>query len=102
MRDARHDLTERGVDVLGISPDQPEQQKKFDLKYQLGFPLLADAQNKIAKAYGVWGEKKMYGKTFMGIIRSALLIDAAGRIEKTWYKVSPKDTMPKLWQHLNQ
>jgi peroxiredoxin Q/BCP len=82
--------------MLGISPDLPAQQKKFDEKYALGFPLLSDADHRIASAYGVWGEKKMFGKTLEGVIRSAFLIDEAGRIVEAWYRISPKETVPKL------
>jgi peroxiredoxin Q/BCP len=100
VRDALPDLESRGVAVLGISPDAPEVQKKFDRKFDLGFHLLSDADHKIATAYGVWGEKKMYGKTFMGIIRSAFLIDEKGKIAAAWYKISPKNTVPELMQAL--
>jgi peroxiredoxin Q/BCP len=75
-----------------MSPDKPSAQSKFDEKYGLGFPLLADEDHAVAEAYGVWGEKSMYGKKYMGIVRSALLIDEQGKIEHAWYKVSPKDT----------
>ncbi len=82
--------------VLGISPDKPEKQAKFDTKYGLGFPLLADEDHEVAEAYGVWGEKSMYGKKYMGIVRSAFLIDEKGVLEDVWYKVSPKDTPANL------
>ena len=82
--------------ILGISPDKPEKQKKFDEKYSLGFPLLADEDHAIAEKYGVWGEKKNYGRTYMGIIRSAFLIDETGKLQEVWYKISPKDTPTKL------
>ena len=82
--------------VIGISPDPPKRQAKFDEKYSLGFPLLADEDHAVAEAYGVWGEKKNYGRTYMGIIRSAFLIDEKGKIEQAWYKVSPKDTAANL------
>jgi peroxiredoxin Q/BCP len=82
--------------VLGISPDAPARQAKFDQKYGLGFPLLADEDHSVAEAYGVWGEKSNYGRTYMGIIRSAFLIDEKGKLAKVWYKVSPKDTAPNL------
>ncbi len=78
--------------IVGISPDPSVKQKKFDTKYLLGFPLLADTEHVVAEAYGVWKEKSMYGKKYMGIERSAFLIDEKGRISHTWYKVSPKDT----------
>ena len=100
MRDALPKLAESGVSALGISPDQPAQQKKFDDKYALGFPLLCDADHNIAGAYGVWGEKKMYGKTYEGIIRSAFLIDEKGKILNAWYKISPKETVPELMRAL--
>ena len=94
VRDAREDLASLGVDVLGISPDRPDAQSRFDEKYGLGFPLLSDPDHAVAEAYGVWGEKKNYGRTYMGIIRSSFLIDGEGRIERAWYKVSPATTVP--------
>jgi peroxiredoxin Q/BCP len=100
VRDAKDDLADMGVAALGISPDPPQQQKKFDEKYGLGFPLLADTDHKVADAYGVWGEKSMYGKKYEGIIRSSFLIDEEGKISQTWYKVSPKDTVPQARQAL--
>ncbi|OPL17287.1 MAG: thioredoxin peroxidase [delta proteobacterium ML8_D] len=100
MRDALPDLERIGVMAVGISPDPSDVQKKFDQKFNLGFPLLSDADHKIATAYGVWGEKKMYGKSFMGIIRSAFLIDAEGNISASWYKISPKNTVPELMKAL--
>jgi peroxiredoxin Q/BCP len=86
--------------IIGISPDKPEKQAKFDQKYSLGFPLLADTEHAVAEAYGVWAEKKNYGKTYMGIVRSAFLIDETGRLEQVWYKISPKDTPAKLLEAL--
>jgi peroxiredoxin Q/BCP len=86
--------------VIGISPDPPKRQAKFDEKYGLGFPLLADEDHAVAEAYDVWGEKKNYGKTYMGIIRSAFLIDEKGKVEHAWYKVSPKDTAGNLLKAL--
>ncbi len=100
MRDALPDLERRDVTALGISPDPPEQQKKFDEKFGLGFALLSDLDHRIAESYGVWGEKKMYGKTFMGIVRSAFLVDEKGNIEAAWYKISPKETVPALMKAL--
>ncbi len=96
MRDALTELGARNVAAIGISPDTPLIQKKFDDKYHLGFPLLSDSDHKVAEAYGVWGEKKMYGKSFMGIVRSSFLIGEDGRIEKAWYKISPKNTVSEL------
>jgi peroxiredoxin Q/BCP len=86
--------------IVGISPDEPDQQLKFDEKHSLGYPLLSDPEHKVADAYGVWGEKKLYGRAYMGIIRSAFLIDEKGKIEQAWYKISPKDTPVKLLKAL--
>jgi peroxiredoxin Q/BCP len=94
LRDALPDLGD--VVVLGISPDPPERQAKFDQKYGLGFPLLSDVDHAVAEAYGAWGERSMYGKTYMGVIRSAFLVDEEGRIERAWPKISPKDTPVEL------
>jgi peroxiredoxin Q/BCP len=96
LRDATPDLKKLKAVVLGISPDSPEKQQRFDEKYSLGFPLLADEEHKVAEKYGAWGEKSMYGKKFMGIVRSAFVIDEQGKIAATFYKVSPKDTVPKV------
>ncbi len=82
--------------IVGISPDTPERQRKFAAKYHPGYPLLSDAVHALAEAFGVWAEKKNYGKTYMGIVRSAFLIDESGKIEHAWYKVSPKDTPTNL------
>lgn len=86
--------------IVGISPDKPAAQKKFDTNHQLGFPLLADTEHGVAEAFGVWKEKSMYGRTYMGIERSAFLIDEKGKITKAWYKISPKDTPLKLLEAL--
>ena len=101
MRDALEELKGKNIAVIGISPDTPETQKKFDDKNNLGFSLLSDPDHKIAEAFGVWGEKKMYGKTFMGIIRSSFLIDENGNIENAWYKISPQNTVPELMKVLD-
>ena len=82
--------------VLGISPDKPTKQAKFAEKYGLGFPLLSDPDHEVAEAYAVWKEKSMYGRKYMGIERSAFLIDADGTVAHAWYKVSPADTPKNL------
>lgn len=102
VRDAREELADLGVEVVGISPDTPAKQKKFDDKHGLGFSLLSDQDNTIAKTYGAWGEKSMYGKKYEGIIRSSLLIDEQGKVIETWYKVSPKDTVAKALKTLEE
>jgi thioredoxin-dependent peroxiredoxin len=95
VRDAREDFASIGVDVVGISPDEPSDQAAFDEKYTLGFPLLSDPDHRVAEAWGVWGEKSLYGKRYTGLIRSSFLVDERGRIEQAWYKVAPKQTIPK-------
>jgi peroxiredoxin Q/BCP len=100
IRDAMADLSDAGVTTVGISPDQPDKQKKFDDKYDLGFPLLSDPDHKIAQAYGAWGKKSMYGKTYEGIIRSSFLIDEKGKVLQVSYKVKPLDTVPNARQAL--
>ncbi|HTY26139.1 MAG TPA: thioredoxin-dependent thiol peroxidase [Desulfomonilaceae bacterium] len=95
VRDARQDLKVLGVAAVGISPDAADVQKKFDKKHSLEFPLLSDRDHGVAELYGAWGEKKMYGKSFMGIIRSSFLIDEDGKIMGAWYKIKPEDTVPE-------
>ena len=95
MRDAQAGLGKKGVAVAGISPDDPAAQKKFDEKYHLNIPLLSDKDRSVAKAYGAWGEKMMYGKKTEGMIRSSFLIDEEGKIMQVWYKIRPEDTVPK-------
>lgn len=95
VRDALGELRELHTDAVGISPDRPEDQLAFDEKFGLGFPLLSDPDHAIAEAYGVWGERSMYGNTYMGIVRSAFLVGPDGLLLETFYKVSPADTVPK-------
>jgi peroxiredoxin Q/BCP len=102
VRDAKTELKKSKIAALGVSPDLPEKQGKFDTKYKLGFPLLSDPDNKVSGAYGAWGEKSMYGKKYMGIIRSSFLIDEKGKIVEAWYKVSPNDTVPKAIKALEE
>ncbi len=94
LRDILGDVGDTAV--VGISPDRPDKQAKFDAKYQLGFPLLSDPDHATAEAYGAWGEKSMYGKKYLGIVRSAFLVDEEGTLSGVWYKISPKDTPKKL------
>ena len=93
LRDAEPDLSKLDAVVLGVSPDTPEKQAKFDDKYGLGFTLLADTEHEVAEKYGVWGEKVNYGRKYIGIIRSAFVVDAAGKLAGVFYKISPKDTV---------
>ena len=100
LRDLRKTIGRTAI--VGISPDAPARQLKFDTKYALGFPLLADETHDVAQAYKVWKKKSMYGREYMGIERSAFLIDANGRILHAWYKISPKDTPAYLLEALGK
>jgi peroxiredoxin Q/BCP len=94
LRDAKADFDAIGASVFGVSPDSPASHAKFRDKYALGFRLLADEDHAMAEAYGAWGEKTNYGKTSMGIIRSAFVIDADGKIVLAKYNVKPDATAP--------
>ena len=85
-----HEFAAAGAKVLGVSKDAPAKLSKFGLKYDLGVTLVSDEDGDICERYGVWGEKSMYGKTFMGITRATFLIDGQGRIARIWPKVSVK------------
>ncbi|MEA2520506.1 MAG: thioredoxin-dependent peroxiredoxin [Actinomycetota bacterium] len=100
VRDAREDFSVLDVDVVGISVSPVEDQNAFDKKFGLGFPLLSDPDHAVAEAWGAWGEKSLYGKKYLGVIRSSFLIDERGRVLQAWYKVSPKDTVPKALKAL--
>ena len=98
LRDISDDIGD--TVVLGISPDAPAKLAKFRDKHDLGFTLLSDPDHAVADAYGVWGEKSMYGKKYFGIIRSAFLVDESGKISHAWPKISPKDTPKNLLKAL--
>jgi len=87
FRDEASALKKAGAVVLGVSMDSEASHQKFIKKFTLNFPLLVDADHAVADKYGAWGEKKMYGKAFMGLIRSTFLIGADGKLEKVWPKV---------------
>lgn len=99
LRDIKPDIGRTAI--IGISPDKPEKQKKFDDKYELGFPLLADTEHVVAEAFKVWKEKSMYGRKYMGIERSAFLIQD-GVVLEAWYKISPADTPKNLLKALGK
>ena len=102
VRDRGAEYRAAGARVIGVSPDTVEAEKKFADKFDLDFTLLADADHSVAEAYGAWGEKSMYGKKYMGILRSAFLIDEKGKVAEAWYGISPKDTPANLLQALGK
>lgn len=87
LRDNINSLKSAGYTVLGISPDEPGKLKKFKDKEGLNFELLSDPDNAVQNAYGAYGEKSMYGKTYMGVIRSTFVINARGMITAAWRNV---------------
>jgi peroxiredoxin Q/BCP len=94
-------LQSNNISVIGISPDSPESHAKFTEKYNLPFTLLCDPDKKIAEKYGAYGEKKMYGKTTVGIIRSTFIIDPQGKIQNIFSNVRAKGHVDKLLKELN-
>ena len=89
IRDAYGDFERAGAVVLGVSPDKAASHVRFKEKYGLPFTLLADPEHEVAELYGVWGEKRNYGKTYMGIVRSTFVIDADGVVTKVMRNVKP-------------
>ena len=93
-------IEEKNAVVLGVSPDGQKSHQKFRTKFDLPFTLLVDEDHAIAEAYGVWGEKSMYGKTYMGVTRSHFVIDEQGRIADAQVKVSPAESVERALQAL--
>jgi peroxiredoxin Q/BCP len=91
VRDHQADYASRDAVVLGVSPDAPKKIAKFDEKFSLGFPLLGDEDHAVAEAYGVWVEKSMYGKTYMGMERTSFVIGPDGVIRDVFRKVKPAE-----------
>ena len=87
FRDARTDYEKAGAKVIGVSPDDVKSHAKFAKKHDLPFTLVADVEQKVCETYGVWQEKSMYGKTYMGVVRSTFVIDAGGVVRKVFPKV---------------
>jgi len=100
FRDNYPEIEDKNAIVLGVSPDDAASHQKFKTKFSLPFPLLVDTDHAIAEAYGVWGEKSMYGKTYMGVTRSHFVIDETGKIIDAQYKVSPQDSISKAIEAL--
>jgi peroxiredoxin Q/BCP len=90
VRDRSGEYAAAGAKVIGVSPDEPEAIKKFDDKHGLGFTLLGDVDHAVGEAYGAWGEKSMYGKKYMGMLRSTFIVGPDGKIARVFPKVQPK------------
>lgn len=102
FRDNYPIITEANATVLGISPDNVADLAKWHKKMGFPYDLLADPDHKVADAYGVWGEKSMYGKTYMGIIRSHFVVDAEGNLADTQVKISPEKSVEKALKQVAQ
>ena len=100
FRDGLPELEATGVMVVGISPDEPAQLARVRDRDRLTFPVLADPETTVLRAYGAYGEKKLYGKITVGVIRSTFLIDADGRIEKAYYNVKATGHVDRLRREL--
>jgi thioredoxin-dependent peroxiredoxin len=103
LRDHYALLKKEGFVILGISPDEEKKHKKFEAKYDLPFTLVADPEHKIIDKYGVWGEKQLYGRQYMGLLRTTLLIDEKGVIRKIFLKPKSKshaEEIVKAWKEI--
>jgi len=100
FRDSRNELSEAGLAVLGISPDAPAKLAKFAARDGLTFPLLSDPDREVLKAYGAFGEKMLYGKKSIGVIRSTFVVGADGRIERAYYGVKATGHVARLRKDL--
>ena len=90
LRDNFSLLKKNGFEVLGVSPDEEKKQKKFELKYKLPFPLIADTSHDVLEKYGVWDQKKLFGREYMGVLRTTFVIDEKGIIKKVFMKPKNK------------
>jgi peroxiredoxin Q/BCP len=102
LRDNYDSLLKKGFAVIGVSPDDEKSHKGFAGKYSLPFPLIADTSKKILNDYGVWGEKKLYGKSYTGVIRTTFVIDEKGIIEKIVTKVDTTGHTEQIFNMYNQ
>jgi thioredoxin-dependent peroxiredoxin len=102
FRDNLSELSDAGLDVIGISPDKPEKLAKFRDKEQLTFPLLSDPDRKVLTAWGAYGEKKMYGKSVQGVIRSTFVVDEKGKVEVAQYNIKAAHTATNIQKIIKQ
>ncbi|HYO71859.1 MAG TPA: thioredoxin-dependent thiol peroxidase [Archangium sp.] len=100
FRDEHSALEAAGAVVLGVSPDDTKSHQKFATKFSLTFPLLADTERQVCDAYGVWGEKSLYGRKFMGVTRATFLIDTEGKVARVWPKVKVDGHVQEILQSL--
>ncbi len=101
LRDNYNTFRENGYEIIGVSPDSEKSHQNFSSKFELPFNLIADTEKTILEAYGVWGEKKMYGKSYMGVLRKTFVIDEEGKIEAIFDKVKTKEHSKQIFSELN-
>ncbi len=101
LRDNYDMWLSKGYAVVGVSPDSVKSHNKFIEKYELPFDLISDTEKEILQAYGVWGEKKMYGRTYMGVFRKTFVIDGNGKIEAIFEKVKTKEHTQQILNEIN-
>jgi len=102
LRDNYALLRRKGFEVLGVSPDDEKTQKKFEIKYKLPFPLIADSSHDVVKKYGVWDKKKLFGREYMGVLRTTFVIDEKGIIRKIFLKPKNKAHAEEIIRALEQ
>ncbi|ALO16578.1 Putative peroxiredoxin bcp [Salinivirga cyanobacteriivorans] len=101
LNDNYSELTDKGFEVVGVSPDNIESHQKFIAKYNLSFHLVADPEKEVINKYGVWGEKNMYGKKSMGLLRTTFVIDEDGIIQHVFKRVKTKDHTNQILEKVN-
>lgn len=101
LRDNYDQLRAQGFELLGVSPDNAKKHQNFIKKYEFPFPLLADTEQEVLQQYGVWGEKQMYGRSYMGVFRTTFIIDGSGVIEKIFTKVDTKAHAEQILEATN-
>ncbi len=102
FRDSYAELTDKGAVLLGISPDGEHSHQQFVKKYQLNFPVLSDTDRSISEAYGVWSEKTMFGRTYMGVLRTTFIIDGKGMISHVFPRVRVKGQIERILKALEE
>lgn len=102
LRDGKEELTKRGYKIVGVSPDSVKSHQNFCTKHELNFTLLSDADHSLSEAVGVWQKKKMYGREYMGIVRTTLLLDAEARVTHIIAKVDTKDSYGQIIKLLDE
>ncbi len=103
LRDNYGSLKKNGFEVVGVSPDYDSTQKKFEIKYKLPFPLIADTSHDILKKYGVWDQKKLFGREYMGVLRTTFVIDEKGIVKKIFFKPKNKahaEEIMEAWKNV--